>query len=207
MKTLKSVLLMVLLAGGVAAQTSVKESDTAPDVEVVKIIWRRVERNPKLDETPAIPNPERALRMAVNSARISAAEQDRRNQTGPVSPPVLLPVPPVPDSPPTVRPWSGYIYEFTVRNTGSKTIRKLAWEYSFTDAATGRKVGRRQYKSDVKILPGMTAKVVVRSSLPPIGTVNAALGDGNGGPDKSPEQMVINRIQYADGSIWKRTAK
>jgi hypothetical protein len=201
MKIFNTALLVILLAGGVAAQTS-SDTQGAPDVTVMKISWRRVSRNPMLDDRP-IGNPESTLKMAVNRARINAAESARA--TGIQSPaPVLFEIQPEPTSPPPVRPWSGFVYEFTVKNTGPKIIRKLAFEYSFTDPVTKRTVGRRQYKSGVKILPGATAKVIVRSTLPPLGTVNAAQA---GSQDGSPEQMVIQSIKYADGSVWRRSSK
>jgi hypothetical protein len=205
MKFLQMLLLLILSAGSLAAQDASKPMG-APDVEVVQVSWRRVDRNPKLDDATLAPNPERALRMEVNAARINSANSARMNQPGPVPPPVLLSVPPLPDSPPTVRPWSGYIYEFKVRNTGTKTIRRVAWEYSFSDPITKRKVGRRNYKSKVKILPGMTANLVVRSSLPPIGTIDAKRA-GLGQQDQSPDQMIIQKIEYTDGSVWQRGSK
>jgi hypothetical protein len=176
-------------------------------VTVIKISWRRVERsNPQLNQPPQGGNPEDALRRAVNTARINAYNSARDSGANP-RPPALLSVPSIPYSPSIVRLWAGFIYKFTVKNTGSKIIRKLVWEYSFTDPATQRTVGRRQYKSNVKIRPGMTANLVVRSSLPPIGIFNVAQAGGQNSQDQSPEQMVIQSIKYADGSVWQRSSK
>jgi hypothetical protein len=204
MKTLKLALLVVLLAGSAAAQVPSSTSG-APDVSVIKISWRKVGWNPKLNGIPSATNPDGALRMAVNTARINEYNSARDSGANP-RPPVLLSVPSVPDSPPPMRPWTGFIYEFTVKNTGAKIIRHLIFEYAFTDPGTQQTVGRRQYKSKVKIRPGMTANVVVRSSLPPIGTINATQ-TGQDSQDQSPEQMVIERIKYADGSVWQRGSK
>lgn len=204
MKTLELALLIILLAGSVAAQVPSSASGP-PDVVVLKISWRRVSHNPRLDEVAPSTNPERTLKMAVNTARINAANSTR-NQGIDTPPPVLFDVPSIPYSPPTVRPWAGFIYEFTIKNTGSKIIRKLVWEYSFTDPVTQQTVGRRQFRSSVRILPGRTAKLVTRSSLPPVGTINAARA-GQNSHDQSPEQMVIQRIKYADGSVWQRGSK
>lgn len=184
---------VLLLAGSAAAQTS-SNTPGVPDVAVIKISWSRVERNPKLDEVPRDINPEIGLRQIVNAVRITA--NDRQP---------LLSIPTIDAPPPPVRHWTGYVYEFMVKNTGAKTIRKMVWEYAFTDPKTQRKVGRRQYKSKVKIRPGMTAKLVVRSSLPPIGTINATQV-GKNPQDESPEQMVIQRIEYEDGSGWTCTS-
>ena len=176
----------------------------APDVIPIKISWRRVAPgNPKLESGPVIGNPDAAGRMAVNTARINENRSARDSGLSPPAP-VLLSIPTPIDSPPMVRPWSGYIYEFTIKNTGSKVIRKLAWEYSFTDPLTQRKVGARHYKSNVRIRPGMIAKLTLRSSLGPIGTISAAQAGQN---TQDPGQMVIESIKYADGTMWQRSAK
>ena len=204
MKTLTLALLMTLLAGSAAAQVSSTTSG-APDVSVIKINWRRVEpSNAVLIEGRQGASPDYAARQAVNASRINEANSARESGGNP-PPPKLLALPSIPDPIPPVRAWSGFVYEFTVKNTGAKIIREVVFEYSFTDPGTQRTVGRRQYKSKVKILPGMTAKVVVRSSLPPIGTINAAKA-GQNPQEQSPDQMVIQTIKYADGSMWKRSS-
>ena len=204
MKTLKLALLMILLTGSADAQVSSSTSG-APDVTVLKISWRRVEPgNPKLNEAGII-SADSAARMAVNTARINSANSARESGAN-TPPPALLHIPATPDSPPAVRPWVGFIYEFTVKNTGARIIRQVVFEYSFTDPRTQKTVGRRQYKSNVKIRPGMTANLVVRTSLRPIGTIDATQA-GQNQQDQSPEQVVIQKIKYADGSVWQRGAK
>lgn len=205
MKILQSALLLILLAGGATAQVTSAGAEKTPDVEVLQITWRRVDYNPMLNDRP-ITTSERAGVAAVNSVRMQQARQDSMNNPGRPITPVLIGIPAAPEPLPVVRPWTGFIYEFKVRNTGTKTIRKVEWEYSFSDPATRKKVGRRSYKSKVKILPGATANLTVRSSLPPIGTINAKQA-ASGRLDQSPEQMVIQKIEYADGSVWKRSSK
>jgi hypothetical protein len=200
MNTLKPALLVLILAGATAAQVA-SSTASKPDVEVVKIGWRRVERNPKLDEA-TLAGPVTGM-AAVNAARRNEANDARTNNPGAPRPPVILEGPSAVDSPPPRPRWSGYIYEFTIRNNGPKIIRNVVWEYSFTDPATQKTVGRRQYKSSVKIRPGMTARLVVRSILRPIGVIDATQPQQNW-QEQPPEQMVIQRIKYADGSVWER---
>ena len=205
MKTLQLALLMILFAISAAAQVPSRTS-AAPDVSVIKISWHHVApSNPKLSATPISASPDYAARMAVNTERINE-NTSLRNSGGSPPPPVLISLPTIPESPPVLRPWFGFVYEFTVKNTGAKTIRQMVFEYvSFDSLVTGpglqRTVRRRPYKSKMKIRPGMTAKIVVHSSLPPMGTINAQ----NPG-DQSAEQMVIQRIKYTDGSEWQRSS-
>jgi hypothetical protein len=105
-----------------------------------------------------------------------------------------------------MRPLYGNIYEFTVKNTGSKAIKYLLWEHSFTDPATQKRFGRRQYKSSVKILPGMTAKLVAYFLLPPPGTIDVKQA-GQDLQELPTAQVVIQRIKYADGSVWERASR
>lgn len=204
MRALKFTILMILLTGSAAAQSP----STGPDpsgVTVLNINWRRVDPvNPKLNDR-IFTNVDSGARRAVNTARINQANSARENGLNP-PPPALLSQPASPDSPPVFRPWSGYICEVTVKNNGAKTIRQLVFDYSFTDPRTQRTVGRRQFKSKVKIHPGTTAKVAVRTSSRPVGTV-AATSAGPNSPAQSPDQIVIQKIKYADGSVWQRSAK
>ena len=203
MTTLRIGLLLLLLTGSAAAQVSTTTSAT-PDLTVLKTSWRRVAPdNPILNRSPSSGSVDTAARMAVNASRTNEAES-RRLVAESVPAPKLLSVPSNSDfGPLPVRPWSGYVYEFTVKNIGAKVIRQVVLEYSFTDPSTQKTVGRRRYNSKVKIRPGVTAKLVVRSSQRPIGTVDATAA-GLNQLDQSREQVVIQKIKYADGSVWER---
>ena len=207
MKTLKLALVVIFLSCSAAAQNS-PDSSGAPDVAVIKISWRSVGINPKLDTAPPNVNPEGNLKAAVNTARINEYNSARSVGTAAnPRPPVLLDVPSTPDVPPVVIPWRGFVYEFTIKNTGTKIIRKLAWEYSFTDPVTHQKISQHQYKSSVKLRPGMTTKLVVRSSSPLLGIINARQAGQKNLQDQSSGQMLIQSINYADGSVWQRPSK
>ena len=98
-----------------------------------------------------------------------------------------------------------YVYEVKVRNTGKKAIRKLTWEYVFFEPGTELEVGRRLFESEVSISPGRTRNVIMRSALPPRGSIDARRADKKS-RDKYSEQVVIQRVQYADGSVWQATS-
>jgi hypothetical protein len=101
------------------------------------------------------------------------------------------------------RPTVEYIYRAKVNNTGSKAIRKMVWEYVFFDPATQKEVGRRRYENKVNIRPGKSSNVIARSLTPPTGTIDANQV-GKQPKDQYSEQIVIQRIEYADGSVWLR---
>lgn len=205
MKAIRLALFVMLLAGGAAAQGT-SSPPPAPDVEVVSISSRKVEYAPMFDEySTAAANPETAGRMAVNQARRNGAQDFTTTGADP-SPPLLD----VPRGNSTerrlVRPWPEYLYVFTVKNNGSRTIRHLVWEHRFAAARTQKTVGRRLYKGDVKILPGMTSKLALGSSKPSAVRVKVTQGEERpqGG---ASGQMVILQIEYEDGTVWKRDSK
>ena len=204
MTTLKIGLLLILLTGSAAAQVSTTNS-IPPDLTVLKTSWRRVESgNPVLNQPLSSVSIDSGARRAVNGSRTAEAN-DRRARGEDVGAPRLVSVPSTSDfGPPPVRPWAGFVYEFTVKNTGAKVIRRVIFEYSFTDPSTQKTVGRRQYRSHVKIRPGVTANLVVRSAERPIGTIDATAA-GLSQLDRSGEQVVIQKIVYADGSVWQRS--
>ena len=185
------------LSGSTAAQTATLK-DGPPDVEVVKITWLRIEHRRDLDPY-------------VYYQRVPPQHPDR----GPNAV-ANIEVRPLYGE---IVPWSGYVCEFTVRNIGAKIVHKLVWDYVFIDPATKKRIGYRQYKSKVKILPGTTAKLVARIGRPPIAVVDVNQIRHNGPAqmdlssdrprtlNQSNEETTIVRIEYKDGTVWKRHGK
>ncbi|HEX8557978.1 MAG TPA: hypothetical protein VF668_07760 [Pyrinomonadaceae bacterium] len=207
MKTLRLALLVALLAGGAVAQGT-SSVPAAPDVEVVDVSWRKVQPAPRFEESVTSNNSvigEAAARRAVNQARLNGARD--ATVTGADPSPPLLDVPRTdPNATRLVRPGPEYVYVFTVRNTGSRVIRHLAWEHTITDPATGKTVARREYKGDVKILPGKTATLSTGAPSSPAGAAGAKQA-GQRSQGKATGQMVIQKIKYEDGSVWERDSK
>jgi hypothetical protein len=110
---------------------------------------------------------------------------------------------------PTPKPEKGsrgisakYVYEIKVRNTGTKSISSLEWEYVFYESGTEVELGRRRFLSKVSIGPGKTKNVIMRSALPPTGTIDANRANKKS-KDQYLEQVVIESVEYADGSVWR----
>jgi hypothetical protein len=99
----------------------------------------------------------------------------------------------------------GFIYKVTVRNDGPKAVRAFDWDYVFTDAATQREVGRRQFASEQKVGPGKKKEFAFFIPSPPTQTISAdALNrkerEGLG------EEVVVVRVVYEDGTVWELPA-
>lgn len=96
-----------------------------------------------------------------------------------------------------------YLYEAKIKNTGVKTIRAIVWEYSLLDPDTKLEVGRHQFTGNMTVRPGKTVNLVGRSTKPPTGVVEVAKS-GQTLPSKYQERVVIQRVEYDDGTFWQR---
>lgn len=96
----------------------------------------------------------------------------------------------------------GFAYKVKVQNSDKKAVEIVFWEYQFHDPADGSIAARRQFLCGVNI-PGEKSKELEGFSLSGPGVVNVStLGDKSENPFK--EKVLINRVEYADGSIWQR---
>lgn len=156
MKVFNLMLLVVLLAGTVAAQAS----SSGPGVEVLKNKWRLVERNLKLEQDPLIVNEQQAnLQSAIKEALSENQARAKADQ-----PLVRIPTVGTASRSMPIGPWAWYSYEIRVKNTGTKTIRGLVWEYAFSDPAE-KNVRSRQYESKTKIRPGGIKSLFAKGGL------------------------------------------
>jgi hypothetical protein len=96
----------------------------------------------------------------------------------------------------------GFAYKIKVQNAAKKAIEIVFWEYQFHDPADSSLVARRQFLCGVNI-PGEKSKELEGFSLSGPSVVNVStLANKTENPFK--ELVLINRIEYSDGSIWQR---
>src|SRR5688572_32117871 len=168
MKALSTLLCLFVYALCASAQAASSPSDKHP-VTIVQKKWRVEIRNPALDEDQFKAKNEREQQERKRQEKIK--QNEILTERG--MPPVDLPVPPL-SRDPRPRGFSiTYIYEVKIRNIGAKAIRALTWEYLFFEPATERELGRRRFVSKVRIGPGKTRKLMMRSTSSPTGTIDA----------------------------------
>ena len=98
---------------------------------------------------------------------------------------------------------NGFRYSAHIRNMGDRKIEIVFWEYRFRELANAENFVRRQFLCTVKIKPGEKAEVFANSTLGPSELISAeSLTDSSG--RLFDEKVIINRIEYSDGSIWQR---
>ncbi len=91
-----------------------------------------------------------------------------------------------------------YLLQLEVKNVGAGVIRSMVWEYQ--PATRSADYELRQYVCTLKAKPKESKRFELVSPFNPIKVVqaDAQTGESKGG------KVVINRIEYADGTIWKR---
>ncbi|HKS08593.1 MAG TPA: hypothetical protein VJS13_03540 [Pyrinomonadaceae bacterium] len=96
----------------------------------------------------------------------------------------------------------GFAYRIKVQNPGTKVVEIVFWEYQFHDPADPSLVARRQFLCGVNI-GADKSKELEGFSLSGPGVVNVnTLANKTENPFK--EKVLINRVEYTDGSIWQR---
>lgn len=93
---------------------------------------------------------------------------------------------------------SGYKYTLEMRNTAPKQVAELFWDYVFTDPRTQQEVLRYHFASKTKLKPGKSTTLAIYSIAPPY-----LVADAKQTRQPKPEQVIIRRIVYADGSVWE----
>jgi hypothetical protein len=101
------------------------------------------------------------------------------------------------------KPLDGFVYRIKVHNSGTKAIETLFWEYAFVDRSDETASARRQFLCAVDIKPNKDKELEAFSVSGPSDVVSVdVLSKKSAGLVE--EKVVINRVEYTDGSIWQR---
>lgn len=184
------------LAMDTDAQTLFNSPDTS-NVTVINKEWHFQVRNPALDESPFLDMEER-LQVELD-IRDNIRENQRRASLG-LKPKKL------PTRPGVIKKdehsSAFYVYVVAVRNTSEKPIHALTLEYVFFEPNTENLLSRLLFSSEKHIAPGKSKTLVFRSAAPPTGTINAQ-NVRKKSREQYFEQVIIQSVKYADGSVWQ----
>jgi hypothetical protein len=146
---------------------------------------------------PSIKNPHRSVRVNdplgtkdpnADSVDGRAAALEKNVQDSRKAPPKQL---------------DGFAYKVKVQNAGKKVIEIVFFEYQFTEAASPTNMTRRQFLCGVNIKPGKEKELLAFSLSGPRDVISVE-SLGNKDSNLFQEKVVINRVEYSDGSIWQR---
>jgi hypothetical protein len=99
-------------------------------------------------------------------------------------------------------PVDGFVYVVKFKSASAKPIERIFWEYQFKETANSANVTRRRFVCNVKIKPAQAKDLQIFSLGGPsdvISVKSLAKGSGN----QFQEAVVIDRVEYADGSFWQ----
>jgi hypothetical protein len=225
MKVLHLLLPGLLLASAASAQTSSNPpAADAPDVTVAQFRWHQEVFVPALYEDPMRINQDQ--RDLEREQKATARENVDRAKMGQTQIPLPtkkiaanMPVGSTPMGVPLGDEPAGnrnlparsdpgassvhYVYEAKIKNTGVKTIRTIVWQYILFDPETEIEVGRHHFTGRVSVRVGKTANLVGRSKTPPTRVVEVTKS-GKELRGKYSERVMIDRVEYGDGSFWQR---
>lgn len=96
-----------------------------------------------------------------------------------------------------------YEYKARLRNDAGKVAEVVFWEYQSAEPSDPANVTRRQFLCGVNIKPGKEKELLAVTVAAPSAVVSAgSLNQGAG--NNYQEKAVVNRVEYADGTIWQR---
>ena len=94
-----------------------------------------------------------------------------------------------------------YFYHLEVKNTSTRVVKTFAWSYQPGDSPDP---SDRQFFCVVKAKPSESREFDLFTPLAPSRVVDA-LKAGDKPKENSIGSIVINKIEYMDGSVWKRS--
>jgi hypothetical protein len=162
---------------------STDPSAIVPPASAVLPLNKNFDRNIRSNRPPGARDPN----ADTTDGRAAALEQTVQESRGGAKP----------------KPVDGFAYRVKLKNSSTKIIEIIYFEYQFTDPSDPANGARRQFLCGAIVKPGKQKELRAFSALgPSIVTSVASLSNKSANPIK--EGILINRIEYADGSIWQR---
>lgn len=203
---MKLLFVFPILLGLLIPYQTVNSPDESSPLAVVNYKWSRARRN---IEAPAVQNTAKAQEMIpqnrnfARNARINDPQGVRDPNQDTLDGRSAAMEKSVQESR-TAKPKAqeGFAYKIKVQNSAKKPVEIVFWEYQFEDPADTSILARRQFLCGVNI-PGEKSKELEGFSLSGPNVVNVStLANKTESPFK--ERVLINRVEYSDGSIWQR---
>ena len=95
-----------------------------------------------------------------------------------------------------------YFYQIQIQNSGTKAVKGFAWEYRPNEEIDP---SNRQFYCVINAKPHEKKELDLFSPLAPSRVVDASKPTDKPNQEKK-DKIIINKIEYVDGTIWKRPA-
>ena len=100
-------------------------------------------------------------------------------------------------------PVEGFTYQIKVQNADAKVVKAIFWEYRFRELTAPSHLSRRQFLCTAQIKPDKQREFQVFTLSGPFDSVNVK-SLAKDSKVQFEEAVVINRIEFVDGTIWQR---
>lgn len=159
---------------------------TAPAerAQEITVADKNLQRNARANNPVGAPDPDETTIDARSAAMDKAVQESRTPKSKSVD---------------------NFEYLVKVQNATKKVVEILFWEYQFIDRSNPANVTRRQFLCGVNIKPNKEKELQAFSLLGPSEVISVG-SLANASDNVFQEKVLINRVEYADGSIWQRKA-
>ena len=168
-----------------------------PDMTVQKFTWETIRANGDLIHSALDPGPSMNEPVGIKPPPRSNEPQELKNRRdmNERRADMAAAVNAAQSDPPRQ---DQYLLHLEVRNVGASVIKSIVWEYQPSSEIANYDL--RQYVCTMKAKPKESKTFELLSPYNPEKVVQA---DAKTGRPKGGK-VVINRIEYADGTVWKR---
>jgi hypothetical protein len=191
MKLLLLTIFIILLP---IQQTPIVEREES-DISVVKFTWSRYRQNNDLIHSAQDPGPPMNEPMSIKPSPPRNEPSEVRNRRDIQERRADMIIAERNATQSSARKQDYYFLRLEVKNVGPNTIKSMVWEYQ--PAAETADYELRQYLCTMRAKPKESKTFELVSPFAPVKVVSADKKSQDG-------KVVINRIEYADGSVWKR---
>ena len=169
-----------------------------PDLVVVKFNWNKIRMNNDLIHSASDPGPSMNEPISIKPTPPRNESQDIKNRRDMLERRAEMKATVDAAKRPPQKDSDQYLLQLQVKNVGTNVIKTIVWEYQ--PSARASQYQLRQYVCNVKAKPQESKKFELLSPSNPVKVIEA---DAETGQTKDGK-VVINRIDYADGTVWKR---
>lgn len=169
-----------------------------PDLVVQKFTWETIRANSDLIHSPLDPGPTMNEPVGIKAPPRTNEPQELKNRRDMNERRADMAAAETAAQQSNQRRQDQYFLHLEVKNVGASVIKSIVWEYQPASEVVNYDL--RQYVCTMKAKPKESKTFELVSPYNPVKVVQA---DAKTGQPKDGK-VVINRIEYADGSVWKR---
>ena len=169
-----------------------------PDVVVLKFNWNRFRANGDLIHSALDPGPSMNEPVAIKPPPPKNEPPEVRNRRDMLERRADMIAGEQSAAQSNSRRQDQYFLHLEVKNVGTSVIKSIVWEYQ--PSAETANYDLRQYVCTMKAKPKESKTFELVSPYNPVKVIQADEKTGEAKEGK----VVINRIEYENGSIWKR---